>query len=176
MTKMQQLKWIERQFNFGFSPVYLPLFIERLRSTAPRIEDLTKNITDKNASFMPSGKWSVKQHIGHLTDLESLHDGRLRDFIERKNPLRPADMENKKTGEAGHNNRSLMELISDFKTSRENFIEHVLTFSEDQLQIRSVHPRLNKEINVVDLLHFIAEHDLYHQTQISNILKHSTIF
>lgn len=168
---IQQLKWIERKFNFGYTPEYLPLYIERLQSTAPRIEELTKNISDGSAGFMPGGKWSVKQHTGHLTDLEELHDGRLYDFLERKAVLRSADMGNKKTEEADHNNRPLVELISDFKTSREKFIEHVLTFSEEQLQFRSFHPRLQVEFNVIDLLHFVAEHDLFHQVHIANILK-----
>lgn len=168
---MQQLKWIERKFNFGFGPEYLPLFIERLRSTAPRIEELTMNLSNEALSFMPSGKWSVKQHIGHLTDLEELHDGRLHDFLEGKNPLRAADMNNKKTEEADHNKYSASELILNFRNSREKFIEHVLRFSDEQLQRRSLHPRLKQEINVVDLLHFIAEHDLFHQTHIAIILK-----
>ena len=168
---MQQLKWIERKFNFGYGPEYLPLFIERLRSTAARIEELTKSVSDNKASHMPGGKWSVKQHIGHLKDLEELHDGRLHDFLEKKNPLRAADMGNKKTEDADHNKRSTTELITEFKASRESFIKHVLTFSDEQLQTRSLHPRLGAEINVIDLLHFIAEHDLFHQVHIANILS-----
>jgi uncharacterized damage-inducible protein DinB len=168
---MQQLKWIERQFNFGYTPEYLPLFIEKLRSTAPRLEELTNDLSDQEASRMPDGKWSVKQHIGHLTDLEELHDGRLFDFLERKNPLRTADMGNKKTEDADHNKRTTVELIIEFRASRESFIEHVISFSDEQLLTRALHPRLGVEINVIDLLHFVAEHDLFHQVHIARILK-----
>ncbi|MCW3072553.1 MAG: DinB family protein [Bacteroidetes bacterium] len=168
---MQQLKWIERKFNFGYTPEYLPLYIERLRSTAPRIEELVRNLSDEQASFMPEGKWSVKQHIGHLTDLEELHEGRLEDFLAHKNPLRAADMNNKKTEDADHNKRSLPELIREFRASREKFIEQTGRFSEAQLQFRSFHPRLQVEINVIDLLHFVAEHDLFHQLHIRNIIN-----
>jgi hypothetical protein len=168
---MTQLKWIERKFNFGYSDEYLPLFIERLRSTLPRIMELTDTITDKEASFMPEGKWSIKQHIGHLTDLEELHAGRLYDFLERKSTLRPADMENKKTEEADHNKWTISDLTADFKNSREKFIQHVLKFSREELLRKALHPRLKEEINVIDLLHFIAEHDLFHQVHISNIIS-----
>lgn len=168
---MQQLKWIERKFNFGYGEEYLPLFVERLRSTLPRIKELTGNITDKDASFMPEGKWSIKQHIGHLTDLEELHAGRLYDFLEKKSTLRPADMDNKKTEEADHNKRTLPDLLSDFKNSREKFIRHVLEFSKEELLRKAIHPRLKEEINVIDLLHFVAEHDLFHQVHIFNIIS-----
>jgi len=168
---MQQLKWIERKFNFGYTPEYLPLFIERLLSTAPRIEELISNLSEEDGSFQPDGKWSVKQHIGHLSDLEELHKGRLIDFSENNSMLRAADMGNKKTEDADHNSKTLSVLINEFRSSRKKFIEHALSFSEEGLQTRSFHPRLQVEINIIDMLHFIAEHDLFHQVHISNIIK-----
>src|SRR3989344_4237082 len=168
---MKQLKWIERKFNFGYGPEYFSLFIERLRSTAPRIEEIIKNCSEEELCFMPEGKWSIKQHIGHLTDLEALHDARLNDYLQKKEVLRPADMENKAKEEANHNKTSINKLISDMRASREEFIKNVSAFSDEQLLIRSLHPRLKAEINVVDLLHFIAEHDLFHQTHIALILE-----
>jgi hypothetical protein len=171
ITIMKNLKWIERKFNFGYGPEYFPLFIERLRSTAPRIEEMTKNISEEKLCFMQDGKWSVKQHIGHLTDLEVLHEARLHDFTDKKEVLRPADMENKVTEQADHNKVTLNQLISDLRRSREKFIKHVSTFSDEQLLTRSFHPRLKEEINVVDLLHFVSEHDLFHQTHIAIILE-----
>ena len=168
---MKNLKWIERKFNFGYSAEYLPLFIERLKTTAPRIEELVKDISDEKASFMPDDKWSVKQHIGHLTDLEELHDGRLTDFLEKKPTLRAADMQNKKTEEADHNKIAIHDLIADFRMVREKFIAHVRSFNESELMTVSLHPRLQQQINVIDLMYFIAEHDLFHIVHISNIVE-----
>lgn len=167
---MKQLKWIERKFNFGYSTEYLPLFLERLKSTVPRIEELVKGKTNEELSFMPDGKWSAKQHIGHLTDLEELHDARLYDYKEGKEILRAADMKNLKTEEADHNRRSVTELISDLRRSRTDFIAHILTLSEEELMRNSLHPRLQVQISVVDLLHFVAEHDLFHLVHIDRAL------
>jgi hypothetical protein len=166
-----ELKWIERKFNFGYTSEYLPLYVERLSSTAPRIEELTKNLTEENASIMFRGKWSIKQHIGHLTDLEELHKGRLNDFFEKKDTLRAANMTNKKTEEADHNSKPVSVLLNEFRISREKFIHHVGTFQEQQLETRSFHPRLKTEINVIDLLHFVTEHDLFHQAHIAEIIN-----
>jgi hypothetical protein len=168
---MMQIKWIERKFNFGYTPEYLPFFIERLLSTVPRIKALVKDLNEEDASVMPDGKWSVKQHIGHLSDLEELHDGRLFDFRERKKQLRAADMGNKKTEEAAHNKKNLHELIHEFESSRKKFIEHVKTFSNEELEVKAFHPRLQAEINIPDLLYFVAEHDLFHQVHISDIIS-----
>ena len=168
---MQTLKWIERKFNFGYGPEYFPLFIERIKSTLPRIEELTKNLSEEKACFMPDGKWSVKQHIGHLTDLEELHDGRLTDFKAGEKILRAADMGNKKTEAADHNKTSIAKLIADLKTSRKNFIEQVSSFTEDELKRVSFHPRLQQNMNVLDLLHFIGEHDTFHLAIMARIVE-----
>lgn len=168
---MKHIKWTERKFDFGYPPEYLHLFTERLKCTAPRIEELTKNISDEKSSFMPNAKWSIKQHIGHLADLEELHDGRLNDFRAKLEILRAADMTNLKTEEADHNKISIADLIKDFISSRKKFIDHVMTFDEKVLDQRSLHPRLQKQINVIDLLYFVAEHDLFHLEIISRIAE-----
>jgi hypothetical protein len=168
---MKHIKWTERKFIFGYSADYLNLFIERLKCTAPRIEELTKNISEEKCSFMPDGKWSIKQHIGHLTDLEELHDGRLNDFRAKLEILRAADMTNLKTEEADHNKISVTDLIKNFRSLRKRFIDHVLTFDEGELNQKSLHPRLQEQINPIDLLYFVAEHDLFHLEIISRIAE-----
>jgi hypothetical protein len=47
---MEQLKWTERKFDFGFRKEYLPFMLERIKSTAPRIEELMKNISEEKAT------------------------------------------------------------------------------------------------------------------------------
>lgn len=93
---MKQLKWAERKFDFGFRKEYLPFLLERLRATAPRIEELVHNIPENILSKQFKGQWSVKEHIGHLIDLEELHDARTEQFAEGSKELRAADMNNKK--------------------------------------------------------------------------------
>lgn len=167
---MKHLKWIERKFDFGYTVEYLPLFLERLKSTAPRIEEIVKGSSEAELSHMPNGKWSIKQHIGHLTDLEELHNARLHDYRAGKDVLRPADMKNVKTEEADHNKRSVGELISELRKTRADFIEHLLSFSEEELMKKAMHPRLQQQVSVIDLLHFIAEHDLFHVVHMERCL------
>src|SRR4051812_12353001 len=85
---MHLMKWTDRQFHFGCSNDFIPFLLERLSATAPRIEELICYSKDPDLSYNPSGKWSVKEQIGHLIDLEELHSGRLTDFQNRLETLR----------------------------------------------------------------------------------------
>src|SRR5688572_25187447 len=106
---MQRMPWINRRFHFEIPPGWMPNVLERLQGTGTRIQQITNGISDSLASFQPNEKWSIKQHIGHLTDLETLHTGRVSDFIFREPILRPADMANEKTNLAGHNEKLVIE-------------------------------------------------------------------
>lgn len=163
------IKWTERSFSFGFPLSYLPLFIERLNCTAPRIEEIVKNMSDAALSKKIEGHWSIKEHIGHLSDLEELHSGRIDDYRNELPTLRAADMTNKKTHEADHNRYTANELIARFRKTREAFIKKVEETDARYFEIKSLHPRLQQEIGITDLLSFVAEHDVQHLAAISAI-------
>jgi hypothetical protein len=41
-------------------------------------------------------RWSIQENVGHLIDLEELHDKRIDDFIAGLEKLGPADLNKKK--------------------------------------------------------------------------------
>ncbi len=71
--------WIERTFQFNFPIGLFPVIFSRLEGTIFRLQKLTENADENNCSASING-WSVKQHIGHLTDLEELWWKRLMEF------------------------------------------------------------------------------------------------
>ncbi len=71
--------WIERTFQFNFPPGLFPVIFSRLEGTIFRLQKLTANADESYCSTAING-WSVKQHIGHLTDLEELWWKRLIDL------------------------------------------------------------------------------------------------
>ena len=168
---MQQLKWTERKFDFGFRQEYLPFLTERIKATAPRIEELIKNSSESDLSKRINDQWSAKQHIGHLIDLEELHETRIDQFAEGLTELRAADMSNKKTYEADHNKRNIKDLIAELRTVRAKFIAKLESLDENNLGHKALHPRLQKQITVVDLVYFVGEHDNHHLTILSQLLK-----
>ena len=76
--------------------------------------------------------------------------------------LCPADLENRKTHEAGHNTRPLGILLAEFRRQRGTLVSVLEGLSLDQLERTARHPRLGQPMTIVDLCFFVAEHDDHH--------------
>jgi len=116
---MQRSKWTERKFVFDFPEGWMANILERLRGTPARISKMTSGLSDEDAAKKHNGAWSIKEHIGHLADLEELHEGRIDDFIAGQQTLRAADMNNAKTNESAHTERPMHALLADFSEKKE---------------------------------------------------------
>jgi len=162
--------WIERSFQFDFPIGLFPVIVSRLEGTIFRLLHLTANAEENYCSVTQNG-WSVKQHIGHLMDLEELWWKRLMDFEQNKPELTAADMSNTKTVEANHNEKQLHEIMNGFINERKKMVEFIYSFDEGMLRKTSLHPRLNKPMRLIDSLYFVAEHDDHHLAIISNLLR-----
>ncbi len=168
---MDRTKWIDRVFTFDLPEGWLTNVTERLWGTVPRLLAMTRGLQDPAASFQPAGKSSIKQHIGHLIDLEDLHQGRIDDFLERKGVLRAADMNNVKTNEARHNEKTCVELIDAFTQKRNHFVERLHSLDDDTLRVKSLHPRLQVLVRPIDIAYFTAEHDDHHLADIRQLIN-----
>lgn len=167
-----QTPWTERTFSFDFPVSNFPVIFSRLEGTVFRLQRILLNADDETCGHNEHG-WSVKEHVGHLYDLEELWWKRLVDFTESRATLTAADMRNAKTNEAAHNNKSLETLLLMFATKRQQLLETVFPFDKEMLQKTALHPRLNKPMRLIDSLFFVAEHDDNHIATISNLLtKH----
>jgi uncharacterized damage-inducible protein DinB len=154
-----QTPWFERKFDFNFPIGLFPIILERLRGTVWQLEAIIKNISEEQLNTKIEGKWSVKEVIGHLYDLEELWSGRIDDFLSHKDILRAADLGNTKTHEAGHNLRSVKTLLNQFATERKKLIERVQNIDSATASIVALHPRLQTPMRLIDSLFFVAEHD-----------------
>src|SRR5688572_16872517 len=130
---MLRTKWIERKFTFDFPEGWIFNIIERLKGTTARLYWISASLTEDQLTIKPDGKWSIKEHIGHLSDLEELHEGRIDDFLARKDILRAADMTNAKTVQANHNTKSFEELLSEFTTKRNQFVYRLKNLDDETL-------------------------------------------
>lgn len=154
--------WFERKFNFDFPVELYPTICMRLRGTPARAEELTRGLTRDQLTHKPEGKWSIQEHIGHLLDLEPLFLTRLDQFRRGAEVLAPADLTNRKTHEAGHNDRSLQSILLELRHARQKMMDAVDALAPADFARLSRHPRLNQPMRLVDLLFFVAEHDDHH--------------
>jgi uncharacterized damage-inducible protein DinB len=167
--KTTDILWVEKSFNFGLQPGQFPLLLESLRSTPQKIERLVEGLTVPALVARPENKWSIQENIGHLADIEELHMGRLQDYDNNLTALRPADMSNTRTNEARHNEKLLKTVLDNFGKVRKSLIDRAENMTEEYLLRSAYHPRLKRQMRVIDMFSFIAEHDGHHMARISRI-------
>ena len=110
--------WFERKFDFTFPVELHPNLCARLRGTPARLEELVRGHSPEALVSKPADKWSAQEHAGHLLDLEPLWLARLQDYLAHRDDLTPADLSNRKTSEAGHNNRDIALILAEFRHAR----------------------------------------------------------
>ena len=168
---MNRTKWFDRTFPVLEDNRKLPSLIERLSSAPARAEEIIRNIHVSLLEIKPGGKWSIKEHIGHLGDLEPLWLGRVDDFATQLPELRPADLTNQKTNTANHNAKDVKVLLQQFREQREQFVNRLKNLSDGELQLSAMHPRLKTPMRIIDHAFFVAEHDDHHLASISEIIQ-----
>src|SRR5215203_5588578 len=167
---IQQTPWFQRSFHFDFPVGLFPVIFSRLEGSIFRLYSLLSNADDELCSHNANG-WSVKEHIGHLYDLEELWWKRLTDFTENKTVLTAADISNSKTRNAGHNEKTVEQLVQLFTSERQKILETIYGYDHIMLARTALHPRLNQPMRLLDALYFVAEHDDHHISILSGLLR-----
>jgi hypothetical protein len=165
---MQKIEWFQRQFTFGGPAGMLPFYLERLQGTMARLEAKVSGINENILSEKLGGKWSIKQNIGHLAEVDEIANKRIREMINEISPLSPAVFE----PSLDYNSMPVKAILELFEKNRKANIRAYQELSDDELGRASLHPRLKMQMNPVDLAFFDAEHDDHHLVRISEILYH----
>lgn len=163
--------WFERKFDFTFPVEQYPNLCIRLRGTPARLEEIIRGVSRDVLLGKPGDKWSAQEHAGHLLDLESLWMARVDDFQTDRDTLTVADLSNRTTHEANHNDRDLMKLLAEFRTARFRLVDRTETFQRAHFARSMLHPRLKQPMRLVDHLYFVAEHDDHHLARIWEIIN-----
>jgi uncharacterized damage-inducible protein DinB len=164
---MRRRIWFDRKFVLGLPPEAFPDVLERLRGTPARLEERTRDVNAGVLQQRVDQKWTVQEHAGHLLDLEDLWSGRSDDLRRGANTLRPADLTNRKTEEAGHNAARLVDLLQGFRETRLRWVSDLEAFTAEDTARTALHPRLQQPMTIVDLAFFVAEHDDHHLAAIT---------
>jgi uncharacterized damage-inducible protein DinB len=168
---MEQVKWFDRNFNFNIEQNIFPSIIERLAGTPARLEEKFRTIPPVFLNLRFNNTWSIKENVGHLIDLEPLWQGRLEDIISGKTELQAADLQNRKTYLANHNDKSLDELLYSFRQIRGETLSAIEKIDESIVFKSALHPRLKTPMRTMDLFLFVAEHDDHHLARITELAK-----
>jgi uncharacterized damage-inducible protein DinB len=112
-----------------------------------------------------TGKWSIKEVIGHITDTERIMSYRLLCIARGETISLPGYDENKYVKEADFDKQTLKELLDHFACVRQATIHLLKSLSDDALLRKGT--ANNSEVTARALLTIIAGHELHHR----NIIK-----
>jgi hypothetical protein len=165
-------EWVNRTFTFDFPVEVYPGLLERLASAPERAARLMAGVPRERLIFRPQGRWSAQRQIGHLADLDAtLFLVRLDEYAAGAGILTPADLSNRATEEADHDERRLAEVLDRFRATRAAVMSRLSGFEPEMFGRTALHPRLRQPMRLVDQLHFQAEHDDHHLESAASILR-----
>jgi hypothetical protein len=166
-----QTAWLNRKFCFDQPIGVFPVMLERLRGTPARAHELVARLSEDVLATRVNHKWSVKEHLGHLVDLQPLDDRRLKEFLNGAEILSAADVENRVTETAGHRDVPMASIIRRLTTGREDLVQRLQMLTEEQVGRTALHPRLQKPMRLLDWAYFLAEHDDHHLASARAVLR-----
>lgn len=159
------MNWFDRTHTFGHVPALLPYFLERLEGTILRIDSKVKGVSDVVLSTRPDGKWSIKQNIGHLAEVDTISIRRLDEMKAGVAVMSPAVFEPQ-----DYNPWSIEKVLELFRKNRQASLEKYKALDASLLVRSSLHPRLKVKMTPADLAWFDAEHDDHHLVRINEII------
>jgi len=166
----QMTKWLDRTFDYVPPAGEFPDIVERLRGTPARVQHKLRFVPDNALTRRDGDAWSAQEHVGHLLDLEGLWWTRVEEFLRGATELAAADMSNRRTREANHNERSLTALGAEFSVARGRLVARLEGVSDADVVRTALHPRLKRPMRLVDFAFFVAEHDDHHLATVTRLL------
>jgi hypothetical protein len=165
-----QTAWLDREFAFNQPIGVFPPLLERLRGTPARAKELVAGLSENILATRVNDKWSVKEHLGHVSDLQPLDDRRLSEFLNGVEVLSAADTENRATEMANHRSIPIAKIIQRLTLGREELIFRLEALTEDEVGRVALHPRLQKPMRLLDWVYFLAEHDDHHLARARSVI------
>ena len=162
-------KWFARRFDAQPASRF-PVILERLRGTPARLEERLRHVPAATLTRHADGVWSAQENVGHLIDLESLWHRRAEQLFAGETELAPTDLANRRTFEAGHNDRPIADLLAEFRRVRQAFVALIARADDPVLARTALHPRLRTPMSLTDLAYFVAEHDDHHLATIAALI------
>lgn len=163
---MKAPSWFERTFTFGLSAAMLPFYLERLEGTIARVRHKVATLSDDALAWQPAGKWCIKQHIGHLAEVDGVGLKRLHEMTTGVSPLSPAVFEPR----GNYQHMPIQEVLTFFSDMRTRNLQAYRALTDAELTRASLHPRLQVLMTPVDLAWFDAEHDDHHLVAIQETI------
>lgn len=133
---------------------------EILNQQITSIPELFRRNADKADFAYATGKWTLKEMLGHIIDTERILVYRLTCFARNEQQHLPGFDEDEYVINARFAERELADLIEEFASLRKANIYLFKTLNETELNRKGI--ASEREINVKSILFIVAGHIIHH--------------
>ena len=132
-----------------------------LENQYQEIQSILQSLPEEEANFAyAEGKWTVKEVLGHMIDTERIMDYRALCISRKDKQSLPGFEQDDYVQEANFKERTITNLLEDYRIVRKSTISLFKNFTENMLNQRGV--ANDKEITVLALLYIITGHEMHH--------------
>lgn len=126
----------------------------------------------KTLDFKPSPeKWSVRQMVAHLADIDILYGYRLRQMIADRQPvIAPVDQDDWAQG-LGYAEADVAQCLEQYRATRRGNVRLLRRLKVSDLGRGAYHPEHNRLVTVEDVIGMMAGHDPNHLGQIERLKR-----
>ncbi|MDD3731394.1 MAG: DinB family protein [candidate division Zixibacteria bacterium] len=168
----KQTRWIDRKFELNYPVGVFPCVVARIKGTPARLEEIAASLTPELLTAPVENGWTIQENIGHLIDSEALFSRRLNDYLSGHETLQPASLDGRKTAASNHNARDIKDILRMFRMVRGAFVTQLEALDENMVGRSALHPRLNIQMRLIDMVYLMAEHDDFHIARIYELIEH----
>jgi hypothetical protein len=139
--------------------------LERYRRGAELLAMATTGAAGPELDFKPEGKWSVRQIVCHLSDIEAAVTIRFRQVIAEDDPFMPGLKGEGWARSLDYDRRKISNALETFRILRSANHELLKSLPPETFERTGVHGELGK-VTLQDLLRTYAEHVENHVRQV----------
>jgi hypothetical protein len=143
----------------------LPELQERFRRGAELLAMATTGAAGSELDFKPEGKWSVRQIVCHLADIEAAVTTRFRQVIAEDDPFMPGLKGEQWANSLDYDRRKISNALETFRILRAANHELIKDLPPETFERTGTHGEIGT-VSLLDLLRIYAEHVENHVGQI----------
>lgn len=153
-------------FNHYISLVNEENFLKALKISHKEVKKVIKNLTEEQGNYAyAKKKWTIKELLVHIIDTERIFCERALRFSRKDKTDLPGFDHDLYVLNSGANNRTLYDILKEYKTVRKSTLSLFKTFSEEMLKQGGT--ANGNKLTVHAIGYIISGHELHHL----NILK-----
>ena len=144
--------------------------VDALAAFPEQLKRQLEGLSDAALCFRPSADaWSIVEIVGHITDVDAVWPGRVRQMLSADNPQLQS-VNNEVVRQRDYQNKQIGFLLITLAERRAEFVELLRMLRPSQLVRPGLHPTRGP-ITVADAPAALADHDRGHAAQIAANLE-----